>query len=392
MTLPFRDREFEKQIIDAVLIHRDSIVDLDENQRAYLKALPIKAVCPVCKKNTFEIYDAHNQRVRRTCSVECSNLDKSDKKWECVICRSRFKNHTGLQKHLRSEHPDIDDHEYIRRYWLDRGWNTANLKRFCSHCSRALKLDFAHARYRPCPCVNAEKKIAEISKELAGETDEKIRDKYERQIRGHKSFQKQVRPAATIAKSGGLKSVAHPGQTKKSDQFECTWIEGLNEHAELFRRLLEQNKSVYEAFYRLWDVSKAHSEIPVHEAVVEADAALKRELSDHGWSVFDGNIAGTALYVWALNFAGGRGATPEWQMFILNTTYSVGAYMRLQSSLKYDDKKLPAFLIACSFQFPVVAVRQYQCWQRLALMDEGKPVTRLNPVAFLALHNDTHHS
>lgn len=390
--LTFCDPDFEERLLKRIREYGVDFDQLDDPDKAYLRDHVIKAVCPVCKKRTFEIYDAHNQRVRRYCSVVCSNLAKSKLKWECVLCHRRFKNHIGLQKHLRSEHPEFDDHEYIRLYWLHRGWDTSKLKRFCSSCSRELKLNFAQHHYRTCPCLTSEKTIAVISSKLAVETDDAMRKHYERQLRGLKSFQKRVRAQFSRTKPNVPKASPAPSQTVQSAIFECTWLDGLNESAELFGRLLELNRPVYEAYYHLLEVHTKYPKFPIHDAVIDADAALKRELASHGWGVADGISSMTSLYVLALNMAVGRDAKHEWLPYTLSTTYECSTHAQLLSSLKCDESKLAALLRSCSFPFPLVQHTHFQCWHRLSMSNNDKPAYRLNPVALLALHKSCHHS
>lgn len=381
----FRDAQFEAQLIARLTANPAGYKLLDADERAYLLEYDLRAECPVCR-GQYAIYDRNNDRIRQFCSLPCSNRSRAspDRKWECVICHSRFKNAKGLELHIQAKHPDCDLHDYIRRYYMFKGWDPALLHRFCSVCKRELKLLFAYARYETCPCLNTEKKLFQVERELKGERDPGVRKGLHASRRGCKSLLSKARRSASD--EAGKKTLPGKKPARPGGHIVTSlWVKGLNDVGALCAQVKAQYGDVYAAYYSLLEAVTAHG-AGSPEAIAVNNNLLEK-MKDAGWRP-RGNEDGVYLYVWALDSGKLTGNEAPWTHYAVGIGVLPEQYAYLMGKTSCHNQALKKYLEAHPGNFPLPSDHRLQCWHRITVLPNVQPF-QLSPEVILRAYNST---
>ncbi|OGV65639.1 MAG: hypothetical protein A2283_15780 [Lentisphaerae bacterium RIFOXYA12_FULL_48_11] len=341
--------------------------------------------CGNCRKR-FYPYDARQGRIRQYCSDECSRESRRTWKWECAICRDRFRRLNLLECHLDKKHPEVDRHQYLRTYWELKGYDVSELQRYCLICGHERRVNLKSGRYDECSCVSLERNLDQLKKDYVAATLPEERKQLGRRIGGTRARLNNIRqnterslaePVATDLKMSGNNS----GMT-------CTWMEGLYSLGGDFTRLLEERRRVYDAFYTL--IEQFERVGLTNSLTVSANERLHCVLKSDFWSQHDSAIEDNSVQfrLWALDKTALEQGNAQWIEFRLRVDCNIVAIEKLRSSIKADKDAVIKALneMRDAFEFPLHKNVDAQCWQRMIVIMNGREEWICNPMAVLKIY------
>ena len=350
--------------------------ELSEIDQHRLRNGRLQAKCPACG-NKYDVWDGRRSRVKTFCSNECSIKARRTKNWECDICKKRFKGDWGLQTHLTLMHPKIDEHTYVRKYWESKGRDVTKLQRYCGVCRKERMLNFKRAHYNECPCVNTERKLIRLEKQLAAAASSKEKVKLGNQIGGTRSLLTKLRSASPEFETQ---------QKSRSKVLHCSNIELLYELGGHFSAMLKANYDVYDRYYSLQEHRRGTPPTPISK-VKHTNDQLLGALKENGWKSGCRETGKLFLYVWVLNPEHLKDGGQHPEIYHKSALIADATIDELRGSLRYDSSLVSKELNRIgSVAFPLASTIDESCWHAFLIETAEGPRFTLNPSTLMQIH------